>query len=59
MQFKETLVMEGLLFFAGSFFIEGGLALLLMLVMTEPARARSDQPGEPTDLAAVSGRKAA
>jgi len=51
--------MEGLLFFAGSFFIEGGLALLLMLVMTEPARGRSDQPGEPTDLAAVSGQKAA
>jgi len=51
--------MEGLLFFAGSFFIEGGLALLLMMVMTEPGRARADKPGEPTDLAAVSGQKAA
>jgi hypothetical protein len=51
--------MEGLLFFAGSFFIEGGLALLLMMVMTEPARARSSSPGEPTKLPAVSGQKAA
>jgi hypothetical protein len=58
-QFKELRVMEGLIFFAGSFFIEGGLALLLMMVMTEPGRARADKPGEPTDLAAPSGQKAA
>lgn len=51
--------MEGLLFFAGSFFIEGGLALLLMMIITEPARARSDQPGEPNRLPAVSDQKAA
>ncbi len=51
--------MEGLLFFAGSFFIEGGLALLLMMVITEPGRARSNQPDQPTDLPAVSGQKAA
>ena len=51
--------MEGLLFFAGSFFIECGLALLVMMIMTEPGRARSDQPGQPTDLPAVSSQKAA
>lgn len=51
--------MEALLFFAGSFFIEGGLAYLIMMVMTEPARARSDQSGHPADMPSVSGQKAA
>jgi hypothetical protein len=33
--------MAGLLFFAGSFFIEGGLVLLLMWLITSGERARA------------------
>ena len=51
--------MEALLFFAGSFFIEGGLVYLIMMVITEPARARSGQPGHPAELPLASGQKAA
>lgn len=49
--------MPGLLFFAGSFFIEGGLVLLLMWLITAGERGRArpragDEVAEPERKAA-------
>jgi hypothetical protein len=53
---KEA-VMEGVLFFLGSIFIEGVLGLLLMMVITEPARNAS--AGAPPQGVDTTLRKAA
>lgn len=48
--------MEKLLFFAGSFFIEGGLVLILMRLLTRRSDVRTEHRGA---AAGVPKRKAA
>ncbi len=51
--------METMLFFAGAFFIEGGLVYLLMRLLTEPARGAETGRGEAERVPAAPERKAA
>lgn len=48
--------MEGLLFFAGSFFVEGGLVLILMRLLTSRPEVETEERGA---AAGVPERKAA
>ncbi len=50
--------MEGLLFFAGSFFIEGGLVFVLMWLITAGERAKA-RPETGTSRVVEPERKAA